>query len=54
MQAPGSGFVYIYPQGLQKLLETLKKRYQNPKIYITENGWNFFANVPYINIATLT
>ncbi|KAK7858664.1 raucaffricine-o-beta-d-glucosidase [Quercus suber] len=35
--APGSGFVYIYPQGLQKLLENLKKRYQNPKIYTTEN-----------------
>ncbi|XP_050259277.1 furostanol glycoside 26-O-beta-glucosidase-like [Quercus robur] len=44
--APGSGFVYIYPQVLQKLLENLKKRYQNPKIYITENATTSPAGSP--------
>ncbi|KAL5815000.1 hypothetical protein ACOSQ3_025799 [Xanthoceras sorbifolium] len=37
-QAKGSRFIYIYPQGLQKILEFMKKEYQNPTIYITENG----------------
>ncbi|XP_010663726.1 beta-glucosidase 24 [Vitis vinifera] len=39
-KAEGSFFLYIYPEGLQKLLEYIKDRYQNPKIYITENGIN--------------
>ncbi|GLT48457.1 hypothetical protein SLA2020_220800 [Shorea laevis] len=34
----GSKFIYIYPKGLKKLLKFMKKHYQNPKIYITENG----------------
>ncbi|GMY15070.1 beta-glucosidase [Fagus crenata] len=37
-KADGGGFIYIYPKGLQKLLELMKQNYQNPKIYITENG----------------
>lgn len=37
-KATGSQFIYIYPEGLQKLLLFMKKNYQSPKIYITENG----------------
>ncbi|KAK2648252.1 hypothetical protein Ddye_015741 [Dipteronia dyeriana] len=37
-RAEGTRFIYIYPQGLQKILEFIKKEYQNPTIYITENG----------------
>ncbi|XP_048445027.1 beta-glucosidase 24-like [Pyrus x bretschneideri] len=37
-QAGGSRFVYSYPQGLEQLLKFMKKKYQDPKIYISENG----------------
>ncbi|KAL5563264.1 hypothetical protein UlMin_033011 [Ulmus minor] len=37
-KAEGNEYVYIYPQGLQKVLEFVKQKYQNPPIYITENG----------------
>ncbi|KAL5543971.1 hypothetical protein UlMin_007755 [Ulmus minor] len=30
----------IFPEDLQRLLEFMKQKYQNPKIYITENGIN--------------
>ncbi|OVA17550.1 Glycoside hydrolase [Macleaya cordata] len=33
-----SGDFYAYPKGLTAALIYLKERYQNPKIYITENG----------------
>lgn len=36
--ANGSTFIYIYPQGLEKLLAFMKEHYRSPKIYITENG----------------
>ncbi|GAV87288.1 Glyco_hydro_1 domain-containing protein [Cephalotus follicularis] len=36
--AGGSMFVYIYPQGLEQLMLFMKYKYQNPKIYISENG----------------
>ncbi|XP_050256644.1 beta-glucosidase 13-like [Quercus robur] len=36
--AEGSDAIYIYPEGLKEILVHLKKDYQNPKIYITENG----------------
>lgn len=36
-----SSWLYVYPKGLQELLVYTKKNYQNPLIYITENG-NYF------------
>ncbi|XP_056694787.1 beta-glucosidase 12-like [Spinacia oleracea] len=33
-----SDFLFVYPQGIRDLLLYLKKRYNNPLIYITENG----------------
>ncbi|XP_050221370.1 beta-glucosidase 24-like [Mercurialis annua] len=37
-RAEGFADLYVYPQGLQGVLEYLKNRYKNPKIIITENG----------------
>ncbi|KAJ7945732.1 Beta-glucosidase [Quillaja saponaria] len=37
-QSEGSDFIYIYPQGLEKLLYFMKRKYKSPKIYISENG----------------
>ncbi|KAK9203291.1 hypothetical protein WN943_013545 [Citrus x changshan-huyou] len=37
-EAEGSGYIYIYPKGMQQVLEYVKNNYQNPAIYITENG----------------
>ncbi|CAM8984268.1 unnamed protein product [Rhodiola kirilowii] len=37
-KAQGSSYIYIYPDGLQKVLEYTKNKYSSPKIYITENG----------------
>ncbi|KAF7850283.1 hypothetical protein BT93_L5656 [Corymbia citriodora subsp. variegata] len=37
-KADGSSFIYIYPTGLQRVLNYVKQRYGNQKIYITENG----------------
>lgn len=34
----GSDWLYIVPWGIYKLMLTVKERYQNPVIYITENG----------------
>ena len=42
LQAPGNSFIYIYPIGLQKLLEFMNLEYQSPTIYITENGCSLF------------
>ncbi|KAK7243528.1 hypothetical protein RIF29_38327 [Crotalaria pallida] len=33
-----SFWLYIYPQGIQDILEYTKKKFNNPIIYITENG----------------
>ncbi|KAE9600389.1 putative beta-glucosidase [Lupinus albus] len=33
-----SFWLYVYPKGLQNLLLYIKKKYNNPIIYITENG----------------
>ncbi|RXH96043.1 hypothetical protein DVH24_008543 [Malus domestica] len=34
-----------WPEGLQKLLEYVKDKYQNPKVYISENGSISYASV---------
>ncbi|KAF8657496.1 hypothetical protein HU200_060058 [Digitaria exilis] len=34
----GSPWLYIYPEGIEELLLYTKKTYNNPTIYITENG----------------
>ncbi|XP_020104819.1 beta-glucosidase 24-like [Ananas comosus] len=38
MQQAASGWLYIYPPGIRQLLLYTKSKYNNPVIYITENG----------------
>ncbi|KAI3435290.1 uncharacterized protein J3R85_006214, partial [Psidium guajava] len=38
LKAEGIEWIYRYPDGLVQLLDYIKRKYQNPKIYITENG----------------
>ncbi|XP_027344125.1 beta-glucosidase 12-like [Abrus precatorius] len=35
-----SNWIYIYPQGIQDILEYTKEKFNNPTIYITENGFD--------------
>ncbi|XP_038683079.1 beta-glucosidase 24-like [Tripterygium wilfordii] len=44
--AKPSLYIYVYPEGLQKLLEFMKDTYQDPKIYITENGFTQSGDTP--------
>ncbi|CAI8592228.1 unnamed protein product [Vicia faba] len=37
-----SNWLYVYPKGIQELLLYVKKMYNNPLIYITENGVDEF------------
>ncbi|XXG56627.1 hypothetical protein AAC387_Pa03g3993 [Persea americana] len=39
-----SSWLHVYPKGLRDLLRYTKKRYDNPIIYITENGVSEFNN----------
>uniref|UniRef100_A0A7N0ZUR4 Beta-glucosidase n=1 Tax=Kalanchoe fedtschenkoi TaxID=63787 RepID=A0A7N0ZUR4_KALFE len=41
-----SDWLYVYPRGIRDLLVYTKKRYNNPKIYITENGIDEEATLP--------
>uniref|UniRef100_A0A7N0THN0 Beta-glucosidase n=1 Tax=Kalanchoe fedtschenkoi TaxID=63787 RepID=A0A7N0THN0_KALFE len=41
-----SDWLYVYPRGIRDLLVHTKKRYNNPKIYITENGVDEEATLP--------
>ena len=43
----GSSWLYIYPEGIRHLLNYVKDAYENPTIYITENGKNR-ANSPHV------
>nr|XP_011461907.1 PREDICTED: beta-glucosidase 12-like isoform X1 [Fragaria vesca subsp. vesca] len=35
-----SDWLHFYPQGFREILHYTKKKYNNPLIYITENGWD--------------
>ncbi|KAA8520281.1 hypothetical protein F0562_014537 [Nyssa sinensis] len=35
-----SGWLYVYPRGIRELLLFTKNKYNNPEIYITENGFS--------------
>jgi len=37
-RAADSPFIYVVPYGLRRVLGWLKDRYNNPTVYITENG----------------
>ncbi|KAL4198176.1 hypothetical protein AMTRI_Chr03g44600 [Amborella trichopoda] len=39
-----SAWLYVYPPGIKDLLVYIKERYNNPVIYITENGIDEFNN----------
>lgn len=41
---PGSTWIYVYPQGIHDLLLYTKSKYNNPVIYITENGIDQWDN----------
>ncbi|RHN76176.1 putative beta-glucosidase [Medicago truncatula] len=41
-QRAASNWLYVYPKGIQELLLYVKKVYNNPLIYITENGIDEF------------
>ncbi|KAH6763675.1 hypothetical protein C2S51_014924 [Perilla frutescens var. frutescens] len=43
-QARNSSRIYIYPNGLRQILKLIKQKYNNPQIYITENGLDEAAN----------
>ncbi|WCJ27194.1 Beta-glucosidase 12 [Euphorbia peplus] len=47
-QAHPSSFINVYPRGIYKVLQYVKRKYQNPVIYITENG------IDELNNATLS
>ncbi|XP_050274362.1 beta-glucosidase 12-like isoform X2 [Quercus robur] len=44
----GSDWLYIYPRGIRELLLYIKRKYNNPLIFITENG------ISEVNNATLS
>ncbi|XP_020551751.1 beta-glucosidase 12-like isoform X1 [Sesamum indicum] len=43
-QARNSSRIYIYPQGLRKILRHIEEKYNDPLIYITENGLDEATN----------
>ncbi|GLJ47728.1 hypothetical protein SUGI_1008040 [Cryptomeria japonica] len=41
----GSSWLYVYPRGIGELLKYIKHRYDNPLIFITENGKTFSSEL---------
>ncbi|KAH9710315.1 Beta-glucosidase 13 [Citrus sinensis] len=39
-----SNWLYVYPRGFRDLLIYIKEKYNNPTLYITENGYDDFNN----------
>ncbi|XP_052108033.1 beta-glucosidase 24-like isoform X2 [Arachis duranensis] len=39
-----SDWIYLYPQGIEELLMYIKIKYNNPIIYVTENGYDNFSD----------
>ncbi|CAM8952517.1 unnamed protein product [Rhodiola kirilowii] len=40
-----SSWLHVYPKGIHSVLIYAKEKYNNPKMYITENGYDEFNNV---------
>jgi beta-glucosidase/6-phospho-beta-glucosidase/beta-galactosidase len=47
MLQAASDWLYIYPPGIQGLLEYTKAKFNNPIIYITENGKTIYNDLMY-------
>jgi beta-glucosidase/6-phospho-beta-glucosidase/beta-galactosidase len=42
-----SNWLYVYPKGIRDFLIQVKEKYNNPLIYITENGTQINCNISY-------
>lgn len=47
-QGRNTSRIYIYPKGLYQILKFIKERYNDPVIYITENGTTL--NMTYMHL----